>query len=50
MGLGDLVILALVAAGLIGAIWFICKNGGFAGSCGGDCAHCMSECEKKKNP
>ena len=40
MGLGDILILAAVAAALIGALAFILKNGGFAGGCGGDCAHC----------
>ena len=42
MGLGDILILAAVAAALIGALAFILKNGGFAGGCGGDCAHCAS--------
>ena len=44
MGLGDILILAAVAAALIGALAFILKNGGFAGGCGGDCAHCASRC------
>ena len=44
MGLGDILILAAVAAALIGALAFIFKNGGFAGGCGGDCAHCASRC------
>ena len=44
MGLGDILILAAVAAALVGALAFIFKNGGCAGGCGGDCAHCASRC------
>lgn len=44
MGLGDILILAAVAAALIGALVFIFKNGGFSAGCGGDCAHCASRC------
>ena len=36
MGLGDILILAAVAAALVGALVFIFKNGGFSGGCGGD--------------
>lgn len=46
MNAGDLIILLLVAAAMAAAVAFICKNGGFAGSCGGDCAHCASACKK----
>ena len=44
MGIGDLLILVLVGVGIVAAVVFICKNGGFSGSCGGDCAHCASRC------
>ena len=50
MGFGDILILGLVLAGIVGAVAFICKNGGFSGSCGGDCAHCASRCGKKQQP
>ena len=46
MGLGDILILAAVAAALVGALVFIFKNGGFSGGCGGDCAHSASRCSK----
>ena len=46
MGLGDILILAAVAAALVGALAFIFKNGGFSGGCGGDCAHCASRCSR----
>ena len=48
MGLGDILILAAVAAALIGALAFILKNGGFAGGCGGDCAHRCSHADDKE--
>ena len=37
-------VLALVAGGLAAALVFICKNRGFGGGCGGDCAHCGQAC------
>ena len=52
MGLGDILILAAVAAAHIGALAFIIKNGRVPGGGGGDCAHCASRCshadEEKK--
>lgn len=45
MNLGDIVVLALVAAGLIAAIVFIVKNGGFSAGCDGNCAACQSRCK-----
>ena len=50
MGFGDILILGLVLAGIAGAVAFICKNGGFSGSCGGACAHCASRCGKEQQP
>lgn len=50
MNFGDIAILLLVGAGLAGAVAFICKNGGFSGSCGGDCAHCAARCRKAPRP
>lgn len=49
MNVGDILILAAVAAALVGALVFIFKNGGFAGGCGGDCAHCASRCSQPKD-
>ena len=49
MSFGDVVILALVAAAFVAALVFIFKNGGFAGGCGGDCAHCASRCSAPKD-
>ena len=45
MNLGDIIVLALVAVGVIAAITFIVKNGGFSAGCDGNCAACQSRCK-----
>jgi len=40
MGILDILLLGLVAAGCIGAIRFLKKNGTGCGGCTGDCGSC----------
>ena len=50
MNLPTILVLAAVGVCFVAALVFICKNGGFAGSCNGDCSHCSARCESAKKP
>lgn len=48
MNLQSVLIVVVLAVFFLAAIWFISKQGGWGGGCGGDCAHCGSKCEAPK--
>ncbi len=48
MDFPTILVLVIVIVCFVGAIAFICKNGGFGGECNGDCASCTARCEAQK--
>lgn len=49
MDFPTLIVLAIVGVCFVGAIAFICKNGGFGGECSGDCSSCTARCQAQKS-
>ena len=49
--MASIIVVVIIFVLLALAIMFICRNGGWQGGCGGNCASCHSKCadaEKKK--
>ena len=48
MTIQSIIVLVIVFVLLALAIMFICQNGGWQGSCGGNCASCHNKCATPK--